>query len=146
MGFNRQADLAEKRPKVLTEKAPFLFMTVVFRAIAEYCEVKLENWNKYRPDDIDHLMNSSPTERQKRLKKRDIKQTYKHFKWALHHNTKLLKYADQWYKCRVNPGNIEQYLNDLANQNPPIILERGRVDNHIAPCDEATGYPRKWRK
>lgn len=146
IGFNRQIDRENERYKVLAEKAPFLFMAVVFRTIAEYCKVKLENWNKYRTDDIDRMMNSNPTKRQERLKKKEIKQTYKRFKWALLHNVKLLKYADFWYKSRVNPGNIEQYLSDLANQNPPIILERCRVENDIAACDEATGYPRKWRK
>ena len=45
VGFNSRADLAEERPKVLVENAPFLFFAITFRAIAEYCQVKLKNWN-----------------------------------------------------------------------------------------------------
>jgi hypothetical protein len=171
VGFNRQADLAKKRPKVLAEEAPFLFMAVVFRTIAEYCKVKLENWNKYRPDDIERIMTGDdPTTRPERSyirpKKKEIRGTYKHLKWVLHHDKKLLKYADLWYKSRVNPGSIEVYvageierINREAEKLSTHELEQyyrnkrkltfpspDRIDTDIAPCDEATGYPRKWRR
>lgn len=168
VGFNRQEDLAENRPKVLAEKAPFLSMAVVFRAIAKYCEVKLENWNKYRPDGIDKVMTGNdPTTRSERKnvrpKKRDIKERYKQLKWVLLKNKLLLKYANLWYRCRVNPGKIELYLNELDKEAQKIDTsrftnnelkkfeteyypDRSNIETVIAPFDEATGYPRKWRK
>ena len=149
IGFNRPLDRENKRYKVLAEKAPFIFSVSVFRSIAEHCKVRLENWNKYRPDDIDHIMTGGdPTTRterfEMRLKKKETRETYKNLKWALRHDKTLLKYADQWYKCRVNPGTIGAYLDELAQDDK--YLERSNVVTAIAPFDEATGYPRKWRK
>ena len=69
---------------------------------------------------------------------------FKHDSFVLRHDTKLLKDADQWYKCRVNPGSIETYRNELAKNNE--YPERSNIETAIAPCDEATGYPRQWRK
>ncbi len=78
----------------------------------------------------------------------------------------MLKDADLWYKCRVSPGTIEQYISDESNRIDKeadqlsdqelepyyhnrrrlVYPDRARIENDIAPCDEATGYPRKWRK
>lgn len=168
VGFNRKEDLAKNRPKVLVEKAPFLFFAIVFRSIAEYCQVRLETWNKYRPDEIDKVMTGSdPTTRQERkrvrLKKRDIKERYNQLKWILLKNKLLLKYANLWYKCRVNPGTIEDYLDELDKKAQSIETskftnkqlkkfeaeyhpDRSNIETAISPYDEATGYPRKWRK
>lgn len=168
IGFNRQVDRENERYKVLAEKAPFLFGVSVFRTIAEHCKVRLEHWNKYRPDDIDRIMTrGDPTTRTERLrirpKKKEIRETYEHLKWALRHDAKLLKYAYQWYQCRVNPGSIEVYLDKLDKQARKIDTSkftkhelkkfeatyypsRSNIETAIAPFDEATGYPRKWRK
>ncbi|MFC1907448.1 hypothetical protein ACFLW8_05125 [Chloroflexota bacterium] len=170
VGFNRQVDQDNERHKVIAEKARFLFAAILIRTIAEYCKVRLKDWNKYRTNDIERIMTSNPTTSPERLKKREIRQTYNRYKWALHHDFKLLKYADLWYKCRVNPGSIDQYLSDesdrinlhasqLSNQeleahyaesktNRQIdrYPERSNIEAAIAPCDEAIPGYRKWRK
>jgi len=146
VGFNRQIDRDNEACKVKLESAPNLFGFIICRTIAEYCKVKLENWNKYRPDDIDRIMSGNPSTRPERQLKKAVTKAYKHNAWTLRHDSKLLKDADQWYKCRVNPGSITEFLNELADQDPPIIIERARVSLDLAPYDEATGYPRKWRK
>ena len=50
----------------------------------------------------------------------------------------------QWYKCRVDPGIIEAYRDELVKDDN--YLERSNIETAIAPYDETTGYPRKWRK
>ena len=144
VGFNRKVDKDNEACKVKLESAPNLFGFTICRTIAEYCKVKLENWNKYRPDDIDRIMSGNPSTRPERQLKKAVTKAYKHNAWALRHDSKLLKDADQWYKCRVSPGTIEAYLDELAKDDK--YLERSNIEAAIAPYDEATGYPRKWRK
>ena len=144
VGFNRQIDRDNEVCKVKLESAPNLFGFIICRTIAEYCKVKLESWNKYRPDNIDRIMSGNPSTRPERQLKKTVTRAYKHNAWALRHDSKLLKDADQWYKCRVNPGSIEAYLDELANDYK--YPERSNIEIALAPYDEATGYPRKWRK
>jgi len=144
VSFNRKIDQENEQHKITAERSPILFAAVVIRTIAEYYEVKLEGWNKYRTEEIDRIMTSNPTTRPERLKKREIRQGYKRLKWVLRHNAKLLRGADQWFRCRVNPSTIEAYLRELAdNYSYP---ERSNIQTEIAPYDEAMCYPRKWRK
>ncbi|MFC1951586.1 hypothetical protein ACFLYI_00900 [Chloroflexota bacterium] len=72
VGFNRQIDREDERHKVLAEKAPNLFGATVIRVIAEYCQVKLVNWDKYRPDNIDHLMISNQPRDRNALKSKRL--------------------------------------------------------------------------
>jgi len=155
VGFNRQVDRDNEAWKVKLESAPTLFGFIICRTIAEHCKVKLENWNKYRPDDIERMMSGNPTTRPERQTKRVIRQTYNRYNWTLRHDVKLLKYADQWYKCRVSPGTIEQYISDesnridkqaeqlsdqelesyYSNKRSAIYPERSNIETTIAPCD-----------
>ena len=98
--------------------------------------------NLYYPDDT---MLCNPSTRTERSIKSVLVKAFKHDGFVLRHDTKLLKEADKWYKCRVNPGTIEAYLDELAKVNIDADLDRGNLENAIAPCDRATGYPRKWR-
>ncbi|MFC2033595.1 hypothetical protein ACFLUB_03675 [Chloroflexota bacterium] len=151
VGFNRKEDRKDQLHKVLAEKAPYLFGAILVRTIAEACKIRLSDWSKYRTDDIEYIMTGKdPTTRMERdyvrLKKKEVREIYeKCLKWVFRHDGKLLKGADQWYKCRVNPGTIEAYLNEAAPLSE-TGLERSNVQTAIAPYDEATGYPRKWRK
>jgi predicted small integral membrane protein len=147
IGFNRPIDRENERCKVKLDKledAPILFAFIVCRTIAEYCKVKLENWDRYRPELVNRIMRSNPTTRQDRWFKKMLIRAYKRNAWTLRRNSKLLKDADQWYGCRVDPGSIETYLDQQAEQG--ITLDRGRIQNDIAPYDDVTGYPRKWRR
>lgn len=94
--------------------------------------------------DFDYEMPRRPSTRKERSIRSVLIKAFKHDGFALRHDAKLLQDADHWYKCRVNPGTIEAYLNELAKDG--ICLERGYIESAIAPCDQATGYPRKWRK
>ena len=150
VGFNRQEDQDNERHKVIAEKTRFLFSVVVIRTIVEYCKVKLENWNKYRPDAIDRVMTGpDPTKRRERnyirLKRKEIRQIYKCYKWVRLHNVKLLEIADHWYQSRVVFSGPEEYCREHYKKTG-IWLDSGNVDGEIATIDHATGYPRKWRK
>lgn len=94
-------------------------------------------------------LSSNPTTRMSRQVRRQIVRTLR-WNFNLHHYSKLLDDAEKWYKSRVNPGTIEDYLQELADLDiegeKPIYPDRGRIENDIAPCDEAIGYPRQWRK
>ncbi len=139
--------------------------------------MKLEDLNKYRPAridgklyDINVVMRDRPTAGIGRKIYRNFADTYQSLKFMLKHDAKLLKDADQWYKCRVDPGSIEQYISDESeriirqadqlssqkleehyheskiNKRIDRYPERSNIETAIAPCDEATGYPRKWRE
>lgn len=144
VGFNRTIDQQNERWKVEYENAPFLLGAIILKTIADYCKVSLKDWNKYRPESNDQLMTKNQTTTPKRLEKNQLVELYKKLKWVnKHRNYQLIKAADLWYECRVNPGTIELCLNANADK---YTLERSNVETEIAPCDEATGYPRKWRK
>jgi len=153
VGFNRQIDQDNETWKVIPYTSPYLAGVIILRSQAEYCKVKLENLNKYRPTRIDSqlydlntIMADKPTAGTERQIYRKLVKVYQDYGFTLKHDAKLLKDADQWYKCRVNPGSIEAYLDELANLDLPIYLERSNIETAIAPYDEATGYPRKWRE
>jgi len=149
VGFNRGIDQANETWKVVPSlDAPWLYKAVTTWALGDYLGIKLEDWNKYKPlvrggksYDTEDIMTNKPTDRVHR----EVVSLFKRY-GKLVHDKKLLKDAAQWYKCRVNPGTITDYLSELADQPTPIILERGRVSNDLAPYDEAIGYPRQWRK
>lgn len=157
VGFNRQIDHDNEAWKVIPDTSPLLKGVIILRSQVEYAKVKLEDLNKYRPAridgkpyDLNAIMADKPTAGPERQIYRMLTTIYKKYRFTLKHDTKLLKDADQWYKCRVEPGTIEAYLQELADLDSkgqkPIYADQGRISNDIAACDEATGYPRKWRK
>ncbi len=150
--FNRKVDMENQTPKVLPGKSPHLAQAIVFCSLLDYLSEKPElrgprvisateltgfHW-------FCRTLTNNPTTRMSRQVRRQIVRTLRKKDFPLHHYSKLLNDAEKWYKSRVNPGTIEAYLSELADCH--IIIERGRIENDIAPCDEATGYPRKWRK
>jgi hypothetical protein len=153
VGFNRQADQDNEAWKVIPDTSPLLKGVIIMRSQAEYAGVKLEDLSKYQPVKIDNkvydlntVMADKPTVGPERKVYRALTDAYQALNFRLKHSKKLLKDADQWYKCRVNPGTIEAYLDELAKANDTADLDRGNAENAIAPCDQATGYPRRWRK
>ena len=146
VGFNREIDQTNKSWKVVPSlDVPWLFQAVIIWTLADYLGIKLEDWNKYKPImhgvkilDTENIMNTKPTGRIHRK----IVSIFKDY-GKLVHDIKLLEDAGKWYKCRVNPGSIEKFLDNEAITH---ILDRSRVENDIASFDLATGYPRRWRK
>lgn len=145
-GFNREEDKKNELWKVLpSTDVPWLFNAVGTWALADFPGIKLGDWNVYKSAvyhgktyDIEDVMTSKRHDRVRRYL------TSKKCGKLVHDKT-LLKDADLWYKCRVNPGTIEAYLNEASWQSE-ADLERSNVEIAIAPYDEATDYPRKWRK
>lgn len=142
VGFNRKIDQENKKWKVAPSH--LLIRAISWRSIAEYCEIRFKDQVNDKIFDFDYKLFGRHTTRKERLIKKLLVQVFKHAGLVLHHDEKQLKDADQWYKCRVNPGTIEEYLNESAKDS--ITLERSNVETAIAPYDEATEYPRKWRK
>jgi hypothetical protein len=151
--FNRKADLENGTPKVLAGKSPCLAQVIAFCSLLDYLQRRPELKGPRVISDSElvgfylfcQTLASNPTTRFSRQVKRQTTQTLRKRGFDLHHYSKILKVADQWYQCRVNPGTIEAYLDKVAWQAEKY-LDRGNVENAIAPFDEATGYPRKWRK
>ena len=152
IAFNRKVDLDNQTPKVSPGKSPYLAQAMVSRSLLGYLAEKPEMRGPgVMPDDeldelywFSGLLAGAPTVRKEREAKHTIVQALRHEGFTLRHNTKLLDDAEKWYKSRVDPGTIEAYLNELPKEGK--YGDRGRIENDIAPCDEATGYPRNWRK
>lgn len=142
VGFNRQEDRDNDRCKVTMQGAPILYLCVIARTLLQYCKVKLEDWNKYRPDNIDRLMKEEPGPRAERLKKKTIIQIYKSLGCQLRHDSKLLQDADHWYQSRVVYSGPEAYSRDLYKKNG-VFLQPGNVGKFIRPYDSVTNYPKR---
>ncbi len=150
--FNRKIDLDNYAPKVLPGKSPNLTQAIVSHSLLDYLSEKPELRG---PEVIPNseltefhwfcrTLASNPTTRMSRQVRRKIMRTVQRKDFNLHHYSKILDDAEKWYKSRVNPGTIENYVSELARQS--IYVDRSNIETAIAPCDEATGYPRKWRK
>lgn len=155
--FNRSRDLENRTPKVLPfvqGKDPYLLFAVVIFAFQDYLALEPEvkgpmAWSEGSLTEFarfcdDMLASSSNTKREERVLNQAIRQTLRQEGYALIHDSKMLKAAEAWYKCRVNPGSIEAYRDELAKENK--YLERSNIETAIAPYDQVTGYPRKWRR
>jgi hypothetical protein len=152
VGFNRQSDIENKKWRVVPDTSYWLKSVIILRSLTEFCKLKLEDLNKYKSVSINNeiydlniIMTEKPTDGPGRNIYRVLTGNFKKYGFALKHDTNILKDAEQWYKCRVDPGNIEIYIEEMYI-NGGITLDRGRIENDIAICDEATGYPRKRRK
>ena len=156
MSFNRKGDLDNRAPKVIPfvpGEDPYLAMAVVVYSLIDYLAMRpeVEGPRAWSDESLtrfvrfcgDTLAGASTT-RKERESGQAIRQTLRHEGYKLKHDSKMRRDAEAWYKCRVSPGTIEAYLGDLAKDD--IYLERSNIETAIAPCDEATGYPRKWRK
>jgi hypothetical protein len=153
LGFNRKSDLENRILKIKPETSPYLVEAIFSSSIMyhlattdmEYQQDRALTAEELRQlREFSSLLESDPTTRPGKKAKHVIVQTQKNSHFSLCHHDKIAEYAEQWYKCRIDPGTIEAYVDDLAKAG--IFLDRGRVGNNIAICDEATGYPRKWRK
>ncbi len=151
VGFNRKIDQDNKEWKVTPETPPYLLAVAIsLRSLAEYENIQPQNLIEFKVQVDDKLYNfdyktpRNPSTRKERSIRSGLTKAFKHDGFVLRHDKKLRKDAGQWYKCRVNPGTIEVYLNEKSQDG--IILERSNVETALAPYDEATGYPRKWRK
>ncbi len=152
IGFNRKTDLENRTPRILPEKAPYLGLAIVFHSLLDCLALRpelkgprvfsIESLTEFVQ--FNNAMASNPTTRKGRGEKHTIVRTLRREGYTLSHFAKLIRDAEQWYKCRVNPGTIEAYIAELVKDD--VYLERGNIETAIAPCDEATGYPRKWRR
>ncbi len=148
-GFNRKADLDNQTPKVTPGESPYLAEAISFCSMFDCLlqQPKLKGlrvvpdseWDQFR-----WFYGKKPTTRMGRQVRHKINRTLREKGFIRRPKSKLFEDAEKWYKSRVNPGTIEDYVNELATQG--IYVDRGRIENDIAPCDEVTGYPRQWRK
>ena len=124
-----------------------LTKAIAVRSIIDYAEYDATRLRQYQHPDIDRIMTGPwPKYRTpEREIRSQITNTFLSEGFNLKHDSNLLKIGEQWYRCRVNPGTIEAYL-DEATSLSEKGLERSNVSAAIAPFNEATGYPRKWRK
>lgn len=146
VGFNREIDKVNKKCKVSLdpEKTPALYGFLIQRAVLENCGVKIQDWNKYRPDYMDGMMTSNPNPRAQRLAKKQIIAIYKRYKFTLKHDKKLLFDADQWYQCRVVFPGPEEYCRTQYKKTD-IFVDPKNVDKAIKPFDLVTNYKGRRR-
>jgi hypothetical protein len=153
LGFNRESDLENRILKVRPETSPYL-VNAIFSASIMYhlatTEIEYQQDRALTSEELKQLgqftclLESDPTTRPGKKAKHIVVHALKNNHFSLCHNDKISEYAEQWYKCRVDPGTIEAYVDEMAKSG--VFLDRGRVGNNIAICDQATGYPRRWRK
>ena len=168
VGFNRKVDLDNHQPKVILQEAPLLIVVIALRSIIAYLNIDLAQYDRLRRGEDSHIHHFGPdstklTTRLERAERTKILQYLKREGIDLRHDKKRLKDANQWYGCRVDPGSIEIYLDELDKEAQKIDTRnftpndskkfeakyypsRSNIETAIAPYDEATGYPRKWRK
>lgn len=174
IGFNRPVDLANDAPKVVAHRAPYLISAIILRSLNEWAiedtrSRRLEDeanrmasagdayrtvvaGDEGRAYDVDRIMRTDPTARAERNLKKALRDAFRKLKAKLHHFSKYLQDAEEWYRARVNPGTIEQYVSDLAQvldqlgySEEDCYRDRGDVENAIALCDEVAGWPRRWK-
>jgi len=148
--FNRQIDIANKNYKVIPgPQSEQLIKAIIVRLIIDYAGYDAARLHRYQHPDIERIMAAKPkpATRREREIRQQITNVYKSEGLNLKADDTLLNGASQWYKCRVNPGSIETYLQELADldlkEQEPRYPDQGRVSNDIAPYDKATGYPRR---
>lgn len=153
VGFNRKVDLKIRKPKILPVQAPGLGLAIVTLSLMDYLaenpEIKgpaaLSDKSTIKYIQFSQRLAASPSARKERGTKHEIVQTLRRREgYSLCNFERLADDAEKWYKSRVNPGTIDSYVAELAEDG--INIDRSNIENSIAPCDEATGYPRKWRK
>ncbi|MFC2032825.1 hypothetical protein ACFLUS_05700 [Chloroflexota bacterium] len=69
--------------------------------------------------------------RLKRQLKKVIRQTLQREGYRLKHYSVIQKSVELWYKCLVNPGSIEEYLDEHSRQSE-TDQERSNVETTIA--------------
>ena len=163
--FNRGKDKDELRPKVtlmttpFSKGSPYLRSAIEFRTLTNVYAFDPE---KYIDPEAEEVMTS---QKDTRVKRKLTKFFSNKSLWEMSHKEDLIHTAEMWYKCRVKPGTIVQYISDeskridqeaanLSDEQLESLYrtkkqipypERSNMENDIAPFDEATGYPRKWR-
>jgi len=152
VGFNRKVDLENQIPKVIPRKSPYVVRAIFSYSLSDYLKMRPELKGPRVISDTEltefrwflNILASNPTTKMSRQVRRQIVRTLRKNDFTLHHYQAIVDGAEKWYKCRINPGSIEAYRDELAKDNK--YLERSNIETAIAPYDEATGYPRKWRK
>lgn len=168
--FNRKLDIENQTPKILPERSPLWLATIVQSLVVNYLPYSEVGGPTVLADEsvIDFAQFQAelpiwPGPRPERQSKKAIRQTLKREGYRLKHHSVIRKGAEMWYKCRVSPGSIEEYLDEVDEQARKIDIShftknelrkcekayypsRSNIEAAIAPYDQATAYPRKWRK
>jgi len=149
VAFNRQSDIADSKPKVVPARSSNLVQVIVRCSLMDYLvENNLSGPRVILDDELAEfywflqILAGNPN----RQARRKISKILRSKGFELKHFSKILNDAKRWYKSRVNPGTVEEYLDKLAKEDIHADLDRGNLENAIAPYDEAMGYPRKWRR
>lgn len=152
--FNRKIDIENRTPKILPDKSPLWLATIVHSLVVNYLPYSEVEGPAALADksliEFIHFQAELPVwpgSRPGRDAKKAIRQTLKREGYRLKHESVIQMGAEVWYKCRVNPGTIEAYLDDLDElAEEDTYPLRANIEAIISPYDEATAYPRKWRK
>lgn len=149
--FNRKQDLDNECPKIVPDPATgepkHLVNAVSMRALIVALKADIARLDReVRGENGRILVAKELSTRKERRIKSELLNKARQQGLVLVHDSKLYAGAEVFYGCRVNPGSITDYLNELADQDPPIIRDRARISLDLALYDEATGYPRQWRK
>lgn len=153
--FNRQIDIENGELKVQPENAPEFVGWLYVQSLMDHVGITsaaLDRWPKVRHegtgqvDDLQSIMAGhlkAPPTRHERKLKHDIvsglKGQHSHLRHVAKHTDRTL----HWYKCRVDPGTVELYLQELGEEGK--YPDRANIVNCIADIDTLTGWPRRWR-
>jgi len=149
VGFNRKVDRDNKAWKVKPESFPIV--TIELRSLFDYYRKSPQDFfqAKIEVNDKVYNLNDVPaiksTTRERRAIIANAVKTFKDAGFKQHHGESLLELADHWYHSRVVYSGPEEYCREHYKKTG-IWLDSINITRNIAAIDEATGYPRKWRK
>ena len=132
--FNHDKD----RIKITAPESPNLCLAIVLRTWFNFNGFNTNELEKWKDTRAETLINSRYDTRDKRR----LTQLFARLSWNYSSKQLILEHAERWYKCRVSPGTIEQYLFDESKTCHAHPNDSPQVSREIEEYDIALGYPR----
>lgn len=148
-GFNRKSAIKKGNYRVEpSEKAIWLFIAVIYRALFKYMGFSIEMMNrtfkrrkvKGRTYDLDKVVIQKRPSRMYR----NLVANGKKAGMLLKNDKTIMKAARRWYQCRVVYPSVNEFCNHESHKG--VLLDPKNVDKEIRPCDEVLGYRGRRRK
>lgn len=142
VGFNREADIAKGKYRVLPSiNPPWLILAIMYRTAFDSHKITLDRLRKIykvrkikgKVYDFEEVLTKQPNSRMHRWMVSGGKQAG----LVLRHDDKFMESAWRWYQCRVVCSSIEDFCNKQAEE---VLLDTKNIHKEIRPFDEAVGY------
>ncbi len=147
--FNRESEKTEGVYKVVAslDRDKPLLSAVISWSLGEFCQLKVEEWDQYGKVRINGKL-IDVTEPNSRVH-RAFTKVSNQFRMTQVHNAKLAGDAEKWYQCRVNPGTVPLYIENLVRQyaksdaDADKGIEQSNIYHALDAFDDVTGYKKQ---